>query len=75
MAYDNLLGRSRSYRQHDMAQGGMLADEQVKGKPLVHFYWLLRTPTAVNQPLWSSKYLQSKHLRKYLADGVGASTG
>ena len=27
--------------------------EQAKGKPLVHFYWLLRTPTAVNQPLWT----------------------
>jgi len=51
MAYDNLLGRSRSYRQHDMATGEMLASEQAKGKPLVHFYWLLRTPTAVNRPL------------------------
>jgi hypothetical protein len=51
MAYDNLLGRSRSYRQHNMATGDMLPDEQAKGKPLVHFYWLLRTPTAVNPPL------------------------
>jgi mono/diheme cytochrome c family protein len=53
MAYDNLLGRSRSYRQHDMETGEMLAAERAKGQPLVHFYWLLRTPTAVNQPLWT----------------------
>jgi hypothetical protein len=51
MAYDNLLGRSRSYRQHDMATGEMLPAEKAKPKPLVHFFWLLRTPTAVNQPL------------------------
>lgn len=51
MAYDNLLGRSRSYRQHDMTTGVMLPAEQAKPKPLVHFFWLLRTPTAVNQPL------------------------
>jgi len=53
MAYDNLLGRSRSYRQHDMAGGEMLPREAARGRPLVHFYWLLRTPTAVNQPLWT----------------------
>ncbi len=51
MAYDNLLGRSRSYRQHDMGTGEMLEEEAAKGKPLVHFFWLLRTPSAVNQPL------------------------
>ena len=56
MAYDNLLGRSRSYRQHDMATGEMLASEREKPKPLVHFYWLLRTPTAVNQPLWTGSH-------------------
>ncbi|MBC8875969.1 MAG: DUF1080 domain-containing protein [Planctomycetes bacterium] len=56
MAYDNLLGRSRSYRQHDMATGEMLAAEGQKEKPLVHFYWLLRTPTAVNQPLWTGSH-------------------
>ena len=56
MAYDSLLGRSRSYRQHDMATGEMLPAEQAKGKPLVHFYWLLHTPTAVNQPLWTGCY-------------------
>ncbi len=53
MAYDNLLGRSRSYRQHDMTTGEMLPAERAKGKPLVHFYWLLRTPTAINRPLWT----------------------
>jgi len=56
MAYDNLLGRSRSYRQHDMATGEMLAAEREKEKPLVHFYWLLRTPTAVNRPLWTGSH-------------------
>ncbi len=56
MAYDNLLGRSRSYRQHDMDSGEMLPSEAAKGKPLVHFYWLLRTPTAVNQPLWTGSH-------------------
>ncbi len=56
MAYDNLLGRSRSYRQHNMETGEMLPEEAAKGKPLVHFYWLLRTPTAVNQPLWAGCY-------------------
>ena len=56
MAYDNLLGRSRSYRQHNMETGEMLPEEKAKGKPLVHFYWLLRTPTAVNQPLWTGSH-------------------
>ena len=56
MAYDNLLGRSRSYRQHDMDTGEMLPAERAKPKPLVHFYWLLRTPTAVNQPLWTGAH-------------------
>ena len=56
MAYDNLLGRSRSYRQHKMDTGEMLPEEVAKGKPLVHFYWLLRTPTAVNQPLWTGSH-------------------
>ncbi len=56
MAYDNLLGRSRSYRQHNMDTGEMLPEEAAKGKPLVHFYWLLRTPTAVNQPLWTGSH-------------------
>jgi hypothetical protein len=56
MAYDNLLGRSRSYRQHNMDSGEMLASEAAKGKPLVHFYWLLKTPTAVNQPLWTGSH-------------------
>jgi hypothetical protein len=56
MAYDNLLGRSRSYRQHNMTTGEMLAHERAKKKPLVHFYWLLKTPTAVNQPLWTGSH-------------------
>jgi mono/diheme cytochrome c family protein len=64
MAYDNLLGRSRSYRQHDMAQGAMLPAEQAREKPLVHFYWLLRTPTAVNQPLWTGSH--ASRLLEYL---------
>jgi mono/diheme cytochrome c family protein len=56
MAYDNLLGRSRSYSQHNMDTGEMLPEEQARGKPLVHFYWLLRTPSAVNQPLWTGSH-------------------
>lgn len=56
MAYDNLLGRSRSYRQHNMETGEMLPEEAAKGKPLVHFYWLLYTPTAVNQPFWAGSH-------------------
>ena len=55
-AYDNLLGRSKSYRQHNMETGEMLPAELAKGKPLVHFYWLLWTPTAVNQPLWAGSH-------------------
>ena len=68
MAYDNLLGRSRSYRQHNMDTGEMLPEERAKGLPLVHFFWLLRTPTAVNQPLWAGcfasrlpEYFESDH--------------
>ena len=56
MAYDNLLGRSRSYRQHDMMTGEMLPQEKARGKPLVHFFWLLRTPSGVNQPLWTGSH-------------------
>jgi hypothetical protein len=56
MAYENLLGRSRSYRQHDLASGDMLPQERERGKPLVHFYWLLRTPTAVNRPLQTGSH-------------------
>jgi hypothetical protein len=39
-----------------MATGEMLPAEAAKGKPLVHFYWLLRTPTAVNRPLWTGSH-------------------
>jgi len=69
MAYDNLLGRSRSYRQHDMAQGQMLPEEQARGKPLVHFYWLLRAPTAVNQPLWTGSH--ASRLLEYIEGDHG----
>ena len=72
MAYDNLLGRSRSYRQHDMDHGGMLPDEQARGKPLVHFYWLLRTPTAVNQPLWTGSH--ASRLLEYIEGDHGGRT-
>ncbi len=73
MAYDNLLGRSRSYRQHDMNTGEMLPEEKAKGKPLVHFFWLLRTPTAINQPLLTGSHasrlteiIESKHCGQVL---------
>jgi hypothetical protein len=73
MAYDNLLGRSRSYRQHDMATGEMLPGERERERPLVHFYWLLRTPTAVNQPLWTGshasrllEYIESDHCEQQI---------
>ncbi|MGL6195231.1 MAG: family 16 glycoside hydrolase [Thermoguttaceae bacterium] len=56
MSYDNLLGKSRSYRQHDMASGDLLPDEAAKGKPLVHFYWLLWTPTTVHRPFQSGSF-------------------
>jgi hypothetical protein len=46
----------------------MLPEEAAQGKPLVHFYWLLKTPTAVNQPLWAGSHasrlaelLESQH--------------
>ncbi len=66
MSYDNLLGRSRSYRQHDMGTGDMLPEEAAKGKPLVHFFWLLRTPSAVNQPLTTGSF--ASRLPEYLEE-------
>ena len=70
MAYDNLLGRSRSYRQHNMDTGEMLPSEAAKGDPLVHFFWLLKTPSAVNQPLWTGTH--ASRLPNYLgADHCG----
>ena len=73
MAYDNLLGRSRSYRQHNMQTGEMLPAEKAKKKPLVHFYWLLRTPSAVNRPLWTGshasrllEYVDTDHCKKMI---------
>ena len=50
MSYDNLLGRSQSYRQHNMLTGEMLPEEVAKGKPLVHFFWLLWTPSSNSEP-------------------------
>ena len=47
-------------------RGEMLPAERAKGKPLVHFFWLLRTPTAVNQPLWTGCY--ASRLPDYLDD-------
>ncbi|MCP4784351.1 MAG: DUF1080 domain-containing protein [Fuerstiella sp.] len=76
MAYDNLLGRSRSYRQHNMETGEVLPTEAGKGKPLVHFFWLLRTPSAVNRPLLTGshasrlpEYLDAKHCGKQIPAG------
>lgn len=57
MAYDNLLGRSRSYRQHNLVTGQMLSQEAARGNPLVHFYWLRRAPTGPNQALASGSYI------------------
>lgn len=68
MSYDNLLGKSRSYRQHDMLTGVMLPQETAKGKPLVHFFWLLWTPSSIYEPYQSGtfgsrlpEYLDEKH--------------
>ncbi|MDO5580238.1 MAG: DUF1080 domain-containing protein [Planctomycetia bacterium] len=50
MSYDNLIGRSRSYRQCNMLTGELIPDQAARGKPLVQFHWLLYTPSAVNRP-------------------------
>ncbi|MCL2006258.1 MAG: DUF1080 domain-containing protein [Planctomycetaceae bacterium] len=50
MSYDNLLGTSRSYRQHNMLTGEMLPEYAAKGKPLVHYFWLLHTPSSQSTP-------------------------
>ena len=57
MAYDHLLGRSRSYRQHNLTTGEMLSQEAARGRPLVHFYWLRRAPTGTNRPLGSGSHV------------------
>jgi mono/diheme cytochrome c family protein len=69
MAYDNLLGRSGSYRQHNMKTGQILPAEAAKGKPLVHYHWLLKTPTGVSRPYWIGShasrlpdYLEKSHV-------------
>ena len=46
MAYDNLLGRSRSYRQHDMAGGAMLAEEAACGASR----WSTSTGSCAHRP-------------------------
>ncbi|MDR0337560.1 MAG: DUF1080 domain-containing protein [Planctomycetaceae bacterium] len=56
ISYDHLLGTSRSYRQHDMQTGKMLPKEAAKGKPLVHFFWLLFTPSSVSEPYITGSY-------------------
>lgn len=68
MSYDHLLGRSRSYRQHDMLTGEMLAEDASRERPLVHYFWLLRTPSAVSRPMESGSlasrlpaYLDAEH--------------
>ncbi|MHB8861128.1 MAG: HzsA-related protein [Pirellulaceae bacterium] len=50
MAYDNLLGRSRAYRQYNLTTGEMLSQESARGRPLVQFYWLRRSPTGTSPP-------------------------
>jgi hydrazine synthase alpha subunit-like protein len=57
MAYDNLLGRSQAYRQHNLRTGRMLSQEAAKGRPLIHFYWLRRAPTGPSHPLQSGSYI------------------
>lgn len=49
-SYESLLLKSRSYRQADMLTGKTPEDQQALGKPLVQFYWLLWTTSAVNEP-------------------------
>jgi hypothetical protein len=68
MAYDHLLGRSESYRQHSLTSAEMLSQEAARGRPLVHFYWLRRAPTGTARPLWSGsrvsridQYLDEHH--------------
>ena len=49
-SYESLLLKSRSYRQANMLTGKMPDDQLALGKPLVQFYWLLFTTSAVNEP-------------------------
>lgn len=49
-SYEALLLKSRSYRQADMLTGEMPEAQEALGKPLVQFYWLLWTTSAVNVP-------------------------
>lgn len=65
MSYDNLLGRSQSYRQHDMLTGEITPEAAALDKPLVHFFWLLWTPSGVNQPFWTGTH--ASRLPEYFA--------
>ncbi|MDO4575471.1 MAG: hypothetical protein Q4D98_09705 [Planctomycetia bacterium] len=65
MSYDNLLGRSRSYRQYNMQTGRILPEEAAREKPLVQFYWLLWTPSGVSQPLEAG--ILASRLESYLS--------
>lgn len=56
ISYDNLLGRSQSYRQHNMENGEMVPEAAALEKPLVHFFWLLWTPSAIHRPYTSGCY-------------------
>ena len=67
MSYDNLLGKSKSYRQHDMQTGDLTPQAAALGKPLVHFYWLLWTPTAVHRPFQSGSF--ASRLPEFLESG------
>lgn len=40
----------------DMEFGHMLPEEAAKGKPLVHFFWLLFTPSAISVPYESGSH-------------------
>lgn len=74
ISYENLLGRSRSYRQYEMQSGRLLPAEAQREKPLVQFFWLLWTPSGVNQPLEAGflasrlgDYLTQEHCGKEMA--------
>jgi len=62
MSYDNLLGTSRSYRQHNMLTGEMLPEYAALEKPLVHFFWLLWTPSSNSEP-----YITGSHASRLTA--------
>ncbi len=65
-SYEALTLKSRSYRQADMLSGEIPATQKALGKPLVQFYWLLFTTSAVNVP-YTTGALASR-LPKYFAE-------